>query len=61
MYMDDYEKKQALPWSKEYRQYEIDQVEANRHLLDNLFPVPDKPTAPNDNKSSELPPDAEIA
>ena len=61
MYMDDYEKKQALPWSKEYRQYEIDQVEANRHLLDNLFPVPDKPTAPNDNKSSELQPDAEIA
>lgn len=50
-----------LPWSKEYRQYEINQVEANRHLLDNLFPVPERPKAPNNNEKSDLQSDAAIA
>ena len=50
-----------LPWSREYRQYEKEQIEANRHLLDNLFPVPNKPTVTNDNKESEAQPGAAIA
>ena len=50
-----------LPWSKEYRQYEIDQIEANRHLLDNLFPRPEQPKAPNNNEKSDLQSDAAIA
>ncbi|SEA97245.1 IS66 C-terminal element [Pseudobutyrivibrio sp. ACV-2] len=50
-----------LPWSKDYRQYEINQVEANRHLLDNLFPVPERPKAPNNYEKSDLQSDAAIA
>ena len=50
-----------LRWSKEYRQYEIDQIEANRHLLDNLFPMPDQPKVSNNNEKSDLQSDTAIA
>lgn len=50
-----------LPWSWAYRQYEKEQIETNRHLLDNLFAVPDKPTVTNDNKTNEPQPDVAIA
>ena len=51
-----------LPWSREYRQYEKEQIEANRHLLDNLFPAPERPKASSKNSEApDLQSDADIA
>ena len=43
-----------MPWSKEYKGYEMAEVIANRHLLDNLFVKPEPPQAQSEAEPEQI-------